>query len=153
MNRDKGYFDGACEPVNPGGSIGWGFILLDKWGAILKQDHGFVSAKHWTSNNVAEYMAAGAAVKAYKELGREGPLYLHGDSKLVVKQMRLEWNTNESKLYYPVYVRLVELLATCEFKIDWTWIPRKDNSIADELSKKSLVDQGVELTDWSKRRH
>jgi ribonuclease HI len=47
----KASFDGACQPFNPGGHIGPGWV-------IGKKDyHEFVAARADNSNNVAEYMA------------------------------------------------------------------------------------------------
>lgn len=84
---DYGYFDGACEPDNPGGTGGWGFVLFAGDGSKLAEEYGVLRSKPTMTNNVAEYTAAGMAVKRYKESGRPGPLLLHGDSKLVVEQM------------------------------------------------------------------
>lgn len=148
---DHAYFDGACEPVNPGGWGGWGFAIFDANGKKLLGQYGVMHPRPGISNNVAEYAAAGAAVKGYRELGRKGPLLLMGDSQLVVCQMRGMWRTNRHKLYYPVYERITQLLEKCAFDIRWHWIPRDKNSIADELSKRGLAEHGVEPTDWSKR--
>lgn len=149
--HDHAYFDGACEPVNPGGWGGWGFAIFDHRGDKLADDYGVMRPRPGISNNVAEYASAGAAVKRYRDLGRRGPLLLMGDSQLVVMQMRGIWRTRESKLYYPVYERLAALLRTCKFTIHWHWIPRDRNSIADELSKRGLAENGVEPTDWGRR--
>lgn len=148
---DHAYFDGACEPVNPGGWCGWGYAVFDANGDKLTDNYGVMRPRPDRSNNVAEYAAAGAAVKGYRETGRKGPLLLMGDSMLVVMQMRGVWRTRESKLYYPVYQRLQRLLRTCSFEIKWHWVPRDMNSIADELSKRGLAEHGIEPTDWSKR--
>ncbi len=98
------------------------------------------------TNNVAEYTAAGCAVKAYRELGRQGPLLLHGDSKLVVEQMQGNWRV-KGGAYVRVYRRLRELLSEVDFEVRWAWVPRDRNQVADDLSKQALVDAGVRIAE------
>lgn len=149
---DYGFFDGACEPRNPGGTGGWGFVLFSASGEKLTESFGLLRAKPSMTNNVAEYIAAGCAVKAYRELGRDGPLLLHGDSQLVVKQMQGQWQVR-SGAYIRVYDRLRSLLTECGFTVQWKWVPREKNQLADDLSKKALVDAGIRIPERrSKRR-
>jgi len=145
---DIGYFDGACEPCNPGGTVGWGFVLLDADGKVITEGWGRLNARPDRTNNVAEYLAAGKAVKAYKESGRSGPLVLRGDSQLVVKQMLGEWAARGGA-YLPLYNRLTELvLIEIEFEIRWEWIPREENARADALSVRALEEAGIERRQW-----
>lgn len=136
------YVDGACEPRNPGGTGGWGFVIRDAAGVLLKEGYGRLNARPDMTNNVAEYCAAGAAVKAYKELGRSGPLLVRGDSQLVVKQMSGEWRVKQGA-YVEIYHRLQRLLTTCDFKVHWEWVPREQNTYADDLSKRALAEIGI----------
>ena len=130
-------FDGACLPVNPGGTGGWGFVLRDSAGRLLQEGHGVLEASPTMTNNFAEYVAAGMAVKAYYGTGRPGPLLLRGDSKLVVEQMSGRWKVR-SGCYVPVYKRLQAFIAKCPFEVRWQWIPRGSNSEADVLSKRGI---------------
>jgi ribonuclease HI len=136
------YFDGAVEPVNPGGTGGWGFVLRSRDGKLLREGHGVLKARPTMTNNFAEYVAAGMAVKTYQETGRSGPLLLRGDSKLVVEQMSGRWRVR-SGCYVPVYERLQALLGRCPFEVRWEWVPRHKNAEADGLSKRGLIDVGV----------
>ena len=89
------HFDGACEPVNPGGHGGWGYVIRAVEGAQLGAElacgSGYIPASRQTTNNVAEYTAALEAVRAWLRLARSTPLLVCGDSKLVIMQMRGEW--------------------------------------------------------------
>ena len=131
------YFDGACGPVNPGGTVGWGYTIRDRNGDTIAEDFGSLPPSKDNSNNVAEYLAAAKAVVAYKRLNRPGPLVMKGDSQLVVKQMKGEWSAKQGS-YMPVYRKLLEVLWTCTFPLEWTWIPREQNTHADALSKRAL---------------
>ena len=134
---DIAYFDGSCKPVNPGGWGGWGFVVCDSRGNKVFDGCGAMRPRKDMTNNVAEYAAAGACIKAYKDSGRKGPLLMRGDSKLVVMQMRGEWVIRKGSYVY-IAQRLLELVDTCYFELDWEWIPRKRNTVADELSTKSI---------------
>jgi len=55
-------FDGACEPVNPGGIAAWGYIVCHN-GAVIAQECGIVGSGPGMTNNIAEYTACIEAVK------------------------------------------------------------------------------------------
>lgn len=139
------YVDGACEPVNPGGTGGWGYTIRDAQGTLIKEGYGRMRAGPEMTNNVAEYVAAGMAIKTYAELGLPGPLLVRGDSKLVVMQMRGEWQVRQGS-YVRVYHRVRALLAKCTFEVRWEWVPREQNTRADELSKQALAEIGIRPT-------
>lgn len=141
---DIGYFDGACEPTNPGGTGSYGFIIHDLRKMIVAKDKGLLKARPSMTNNVAEYTAAGMAVKAYKETGRRGPLLLRGDSQLVIEQMCGRWRVaNPDAAYVRYHNRLKELLTECTFEVVWEWVPREQNAIADRLSVEALEAVGI----------
>jgi len=133
--------DGACEPNNPGGTGGWGFVIKAK-GEIIASSYGVMDARPDMTNNVAEYAAVGAAVKAYQAMGRPGPLLVKTDSKLVVEQMKGNWRARKGA-YIRVRIKLLELLETCEFEVNWSWVGRNENQEADALSVKGLEELGI----------
>ena len=140
--HDTAYTDGACEPRNPGGTGGWGYVLLDADGATLAEGYGVLPARPTMTSNVAEYGAACQAVLAYRDLGRPGPLLVRTDSQLVVHQMRGEWRVRGGH-YVPVHARLQQFLLGCECRVAWEWIPRDENERADVLSKRGLEEAGI----------
>ena len=42
MNDYLAWFDGACEPVNPGGTASFGVVVKDDEGTVLLKEHGLV---------------------------------------------------------------------------------------------------------------
>jgi len=50
------YFDGACEPVNPGGTASYGAAIYENQQLVWKCSQIYGRGEH-TSNNVAEYAA------------------------------------------------------------------------------------------------
>jgi len=92
------YFDGACEPVNPGGVGTWGFVLKDDDGDVIDAGHGVVGEGEGITNNVAEYHALGHGLKAMAQRSIVEHLTIYGDSKLVVNQVGRELQCNDPHL-------------------------------------------------------
>ncbi|ELY90899.1 ribonuclease HI [Natrialba taiwanensis] len=126
------YFDGGARG-NPGpAGIGWVIVTGD--GIVAEGSKRIGRA----TNNQAEYEALIAALEAARDYGYD-ELHVRGDSELIVKQVRGEYNTNDPDLREK-RVTVHELLT--EFD-EWTLehVPREVNSRADELANKAL-DQG-----------
>lgn len=142
------YFDGCCEPYNPGGNMGIGATIRVNGNEIFQYSK-FV-AKSWdNSNNVAEYMAFEAILDFIKERGITGSLiHVCGDSKLVIMQMQSIWLMKGGR-YMPYAKRCLTKLSAMkkDQKLSFTlqWIPRGQNHYADELSKAQLIKHHVEF--------
>jgi hypothetical protein len=80
------WFDGACEPFNPGGTATFGAIIKDKDGTVLSKEHGVVGKGEAMSNNVAEYAGVRHVLK-YLASRAPGRATIHGDSNLVINQL------------------------------------------------------------------
>lgn len=142
------YFDGACEPVNPGGTASFGAVILRNEEAIWECSCLYEPEpghERETSNNVAEYSGL-LAILDYliaQNLNHE-PIIVRGDSKMVIEQMFGTWKI-KSGYYVPIARRLKELIEAHFPSLIGEWIPRDQNSIADELSKRELIKAGVEF--------
>jgi ribonuclease HI len=87
------------------------------------------------TNNQAEYEALIRALEAATEYGFD-ELVIKGDSQLIVKQVRGEWDTNNPTLREN-RVRVRELLQRIDsWSIDH--VPREINARADELVNEAL---------------
>jgi len=131
------YFDGLCEPVNPGGVATYGFVIYSEQGGMVESGCGVAAVGYrgdYATNNVAEYWGALKALKALSMMGAERPV-LRGDSKLVIKQLSGEWRVKSSKLK-PLYVRAKELVDELGAVLEW--VPRERNKEADRLSRKAF---------------
>lgn len=125
-------FDGACEPVNPGGTASWGFVLCDSGGRLVAQGGGVVGSGEGMTNNVAEWAAVEEGVRQFREMGLNGRLVIRGDSQLVVKQLGGEWRCKKAHLA-AARSRVVDLLEGVDWVVEW--VPREENQLADELSR------------------
>ena len=123
------YFDGACRG-NPGPSaVGW--VIVNGDGIVADGGHTIGRA----TNNQAEYEALIEGVRVARDYGFD-EVDIRGDSELIVKQVRGEWNTNDPDLRES-RVSARELLMNFE---DWSLehVPREINDRADELANEAL---------------
>jgi len=142
------YFDGACEPVNPGGHASYGYVIYHNK-KKLEAVSGYVGVGPGMSNNVAEYEALVQALVMLNGLGLSKETILaRGDSMLVVNQMSGLWGS-KGGLYIP-YMNAAKTLAVLFSDLKFEWVPRAKNSVADALSKEALTARGVRITVRSK---
>ncbi len=123
------YFDGAARG-NPGpAAIGWLIVTGD---GVVAEGSERIGR---TTNNRAEYEALIAALEAAREYGYE-EVHARGDSELIVKQVRGEYETRNPELREK-RVTVHELLSSFE---EWTLehVPREVNERADELANDAL---------------
>lgn len=136
----EAYFDGCCEPINPGGTASYGAIILVNQMEVWK-DCALVPAPKGglTSNNVAEYSGfIAVAEHLLTWQGNFGPIVIRGDSNLVVQQLNGQWRVRGGHYvsFYNTAFLLWKLLKKKYRKtITLEWIPRDENGLADELSK------------------
>lgn len=159
------FFDGCCEPVNPGGTAGFGAVAFDsalpggRYGERVWECSRMIPPAPSTSNNVAEYLAINAIFDWLLERDAVSQtIHVFGDSRLVICQLwghplgvGKKWkvhgvDTTDKKpgFYAPHAVQArgkLALLPRCY----GFWIPRDENDIADELSKAELKRAGVEF--------
>ena len=125
------YFDGAAR-ANPGpAAIGWVIVTGD---GIVTEGGERIGR---TTNNQAEYEALIKALAIAADYGFD-ELDIRGDSELIVKQVRGEYDVNSPDLReYRIRVR--ELLAEFE---SWSisHVPREINERADNLANEAFED-------------
>lgn len=126
------YFDGSCEP-NPG-IMGIGVHIVDSKGkkiTNISQERGA------GTNNAAEYLALieGLSWLVGKNYQFK-KILVCGDSKLILNQITGKWKTKRSHLQR--YLSVAQGLVRGFKDIEFQWIPRKQNNVADSLSTSSL---------------
>lgn len=135
------WFDGACEPRNPGGVATCGWIIeLD--GETIEEGSQMVRRGEGATNNVAEYAALGLALRAILDSGLAKPgdtLAIMGDSKLVIETVAGNWQCHKEHLA-KLRDRCRELLRQLDVEWSATWVPREQNERADALSQRAYVE-------------
>jgi len=135
------WFDGCCEPTNPGGHAAYG-VVIEVDGVTKLMTGSYVGCGSKISNNVAEYAGV---IRILEELrGIPGTAIIHGDSKLVINQLGGKWKS-KGGLYVPFMKQAKALLAPIADRVKFKWIPREQNEMCDGLSKDVLKGIGVEF--------
>ena len=130
----KVWFDGSCMP-NPGGVIGYGAIIKRHEEIIYEISKRANISPEKSTNNVAEYCACIASMKYLIHHNLQAnEVYMFGDSQLVIKQMRQEWQIGDGK--YAEYADMAQQLLPKFSNITFEWIPREKNTGADLLARR-----------------
>jgi ribonuclease HI len=131
------YFDGLCQPINPGGIPCYAFIVKSS-GRTIHSDYGVAGEpfSEDSTNNVAEYTALIKALQWLLENNLESSkVEIKSDSQLVVNQLTGDYKV-KAKRIISLYKQV--LLLKSKFKdIQIKWVPRERNSEADRLTTKA----------------
>ena len=151
------YFDGACEPTNPGGTASFGYLIKNN-DKIILQGSGIVGSGKGMTNNVGEYHGLIEGIRALTGLNLKEKAMIYGDSDIVCNVVSKKWGWNKKKTIWnphknashlkPLLREALDLLAGLDYEIKW--ISREDNWQADELSKKPLIEAGIIKAESSK---
>lgn len=137
------FFDGACEPKNPGGNMGVGALIEHNSNRIMEESF-YIAAKNENSNNVAEYIGL-ITILDYLIANclQEKRIVIYGDSNLVIMQMNGFWKIREGR--YVEYAKEAQEKLAGFTNTKLFWIPREHNQKADELSKSCMIANGCEF--------
>jgi ribonuclease HI len=130
-STDTMSFDGSCDP-NPGGRMGWSYILTFADGRT-EQGHDEAPPNPANTVNVAEYRGLLAGLRAYLAAGGRGPLHITGDSQLVIRQVNGEYKVRSAVLRG--YHAEVNQLTAQIRDLSLVWNPREHNTAADVLAR------------------
>lgn len=139
MNEFYLYFDGLCEPRNPGGIACYGWFL--EWDSqVMISEYGEVARGSGATNNVAEYSALIEGLKFLATMDLKCKVIIRGDSMLVIKQLSGDWKVKSSRIF-PLFKQAFDLLNQLEkekgYIFHLQWVPREKNSRADRLSREA----------------
>ena len=164
------FFDGACEPVNPGGVATWGFVVY-KDNNLIHADCGIAGTPFSinSTNNFAEYTALIKALEycLKKDIEREGierksierenikkGIKEESIEKGIKKDIKHLLVKGDSQLVIKQITGGYSVRSACilplymkasvyarKFEtIVFKWVPREENKEADRLSKKAYTD-------------
>jgi ribonuclease HI len=131
------YFDGLCQPINPGGISCYAFIVKSD-GRIIYCDYGIVGKpfSEDSTNNVAEYTALAKALRwLLAHNYSTNKIEIKSDSQLVVNQLKGDYKVKARRIM-PHYKEVLFLKSKFQ-DIQIKWIPRDKNREADKLTNKA----------------
>ena len=133
------YFDGLCQPTNPGGISCYAFIVK-VGGKTIYSDYGIAGEPFLkdSTNNVAEYTALVKALQwlLANNLG-SSRVEILGDSQLVVNQLTGEYKV-KAKRIISLYKQVLLLMSKFH-DIQIKWVPREKNREADRLTTRHIT--------------
>jgi ribonuclease HI len=140
------HFDGSCQPPGGGGVSGWGFVIEGP--GVRFEECGLAAVPYspHSTNNVAEYVGAIRALEKLRSIHYSGEVIVEGDSQLVVRQMNGEYAVRADHL--KAYHEWLGQLARSFQRVEFRWVPREENTVADALSKRAIESAAAEA-----RRH
>ena len=131
------YFDGLCQPINPGGIPCYAFIVK-RDGKTIYSDYGIAGEpfSEDSTNNVAEYTALVKALEWLfaNNLG-SSRVEIMSDSQLIVNQLTGDYKV-KAKRMLSLYKQVLKLMSTFQ-EIQIKWVPREKNREADRLTNKA----------------
>lgn len=144
------YFDGLCEPRNPGGVACWGYVLrendsdpqcvLESHWRTVAGAHGVAREGPEATNNVAEWVALGKGLRYILDNYHGCPhLTIYGDSQLVIRQLNQEWRCNKPHLQQYL-TRCHEILSGLTLNWRALPIPKEDNQEARAESSAAYLE-------------
>lgn len=131
----EAWFDGACEPRNPGGHATYGFVIYrDK--KLVDSGFGHVGSGSEMTNNVAEYSGAIAVMSWFLGRGMEKEeILVRGDSMLVIRQMGKNLDKTYGRGKYVPFREVAKVLRRKFERMTFEWTPREKNEEADKMSR------------------
>lgn len=140
------YADGGSRG-NPG-VAGYGAIVLDAATGDLLAERA--EPLGLASNNVAEYSGLIAGLRAAAALDPGADIEARMDSKLVVEQMAGRWKIkHEDMRRLALEAREVaQSIAAAGGSVEYVWVPREKNTLADRLSNVAMDGESVERDLW-----
>ncbi|HLF94576.1 MAG TPA: ribonuclease HI [Planctomycetota bacterium] len=136
----EAFFDGLCEPKNPGGVATFGFVVFRN-GKRLHEGSGLAAVPYsdGATNNVAEYTGVLKTLEWLLEQGLEKEkMVVRGDSELVIKQLKGEYKV-KSPLLAPLYRKTRDLSLRFE-ALRFEHVPREENREADKLTNLAYAE-------------
>ncbi len=132
-------FDGACQPYNPGGHMGLGWVID---GVVHSE---YIPAAYRNTNNVAEYLAL---IRILDDLANHPEIdhaAIAGDSQLVICQLSGEYAVRSASIH-PLWQEAQGKIAALRSRgcaVGLRWHSRDCNELADAASKAALAASGV----------
>jgi ribonuclease HI len=128
------YFDGLCQPINPGGISCYAFIVK-RDGMTVYSEYGVAGEpfSENSTNNVAEYTALAKALQWLLANNHSSQkVEVKTDSQLVVKQLTGEYKVKARRIM-SLYKEVLFLKNKFQ-DIQIKWISRDKNREADKLT-------------------
>ncbi|MEA2021367.1 MAG: NAD(P)-dependent oxidoreductase [Candidatus Caldatribacteriota bacterium] len=127
--------DGSCYP-NPG-SMGIGIVIY-RDNVLVKKISEYIGRG---TNNIAEYRALIRGLDEIKDVKVDN-IAVYCDSQLVIKQLNGQYKVKDKNILAH-FLKIKAICKKIEGKVFFIWNSRDNNSIADGLAKKAVLNEEV----------
>jgi len=141
--------DGSIQEKNPGGVACWGWIAFEDVATPLSKPYleririgygyGIACEGEGATSNVAEYQAVIEALTWLAEHCPGSRIMIVSDSQLVVYQLTGKYGV--SKEHLKALRDRVRGMMSKFAEVRFTWVPREQNTQADELSRRAYLER------------
>ena len=129
-------FPGEEETLSKAGFLCYGWLIL-RDESLIARGHGAYARGKDASSNIAEYLGLIEGLDALTYLRvTEEIIQITGDAKCVIDQMQGLASVNSPNIK-PLYRRAARL-ADLFHHLIWEWTPRRNNRLADSLTRRAL---------------
>lgn len=136
-------FDGLFRTISPNldprektGLMCYGWVIF-RDGRLVAHGHGAYARLELASSNSAEYLALIEGLQALRDMGvKREAVEVIGDARSIIEQMVGRAGVSSAQTR-PLYQRAVRI-ARHFHRLRWTWQPRRDNTLADQLTRRAL---------------
>jgi ribonuclease HI len=131
------YFDGLCQPINPGGIACYAFVVKSD-GKTIYSDYGLATEPFSldSTNNVAEYTGLAKALEWLVENNLiSDKVEINSDSQLIVNHLIGLYKV-KAKRIVPLYQKVLVLKSKFH-DLQIHWVPREENKEADMLTNEA----------------
>ena len=130
-----GLFHGPVETRRAGFMcIGWALFRQE---LQIGQGYGAIGRGRDATSHIAEYLALIDGLQAILDLGiRHEPVRIVGDARVVIEQMQGSARIATPRVA-PLHRQALQLAERLD-QIEWYWVPRRRNKIADRLTRRAL---------------
>jgi ribonuclease HI len=126
------WFDGGFNWADGSGAYAWALSTVN--GKVLRQGSGIVASADVPSPNSSEWEGLlNGILSLVASKKQPGKLYIHGDSALVIKQLKRRWKCHKPHLarYRDRCLKLLGGLKNTTWEA--RWVPRERNVFVDGL--------------------
>ncbi len=122
--------------------IGW---VLYKQGRLVAQGYGAAASGVGATSNIAEYLALIDGLQTLIDMNAtQNRVLVIGDARVVINQMKGTAKVSTERVF-PLYEEASDLAAQF-YEINWGWIPRRKNRVADKLTRRALQELRADQT-------
>lgn len=125
-------FDGACQPINPGGHAACA-CLIERDGVEVYRKSEYIGHGDGMTNNVAEYRGLLLILNWFNSQPNNERIHIIGDSQIVIRRMSGKARKPSTGVCSAVSLECLNAAVLHRFSISYEWQRREHNDECDAM--------------------